>query len=100
MLFLIWGFTFPSVVMTAVNFVVELNPLMVLKVGMLVQLFAIVHSLHRQKCSSQKHLPERSRVCCGSHGEIWRHDGGGDVQPDGVDAEAVLTGLHDLLTMR
>lgn len=34
------GFTFPSVVMTVVSFFVELNPLRVLKVGMLVQLFA------------------------------------------------------------
>ena len=57
--------------MTVVNFVVELNPLMVLKVGMLVQLFAIVHSLHRQKCSSQKHLPERV-----SNGVLDRGDGG------------------------
>ena len=57
--------------MTVVNFVVELNPLMVLKVGMLVQLFAIVHSLHRQNCSSQKHLPERV-----SNGVLGRGNGG------------------------
>ena len=57
--------------MTVVNFVVELNPLMVLKKCMLVQLFAIVHSLHRQKCPSQKHLPERV-----STGVLGRGDGG------------------------
>lgn len=34
------GFTFPSVVMTVVSLVLDVNPLRVLKVGMLVQLFA------------------------------------------------------------
>ena len=57
--------------MTVVNFVVELNPLMVQKVSMLVQLFAIVHSLHCQKCPSQKHHPERV-----GNGVLGRGDGG------------------------
>ena len=48
---------------------------MVLKVGMLVQLFAIVHGLHSQKCSSQKHLLGRV-----SNGVLGRGDGGSHGQ--------------------
>ena len=66
------GFTFPSVVMTVVSLVLDVNPLRVLKVGMLVQLFTSF--VHHWEHSCQEQIVEffHNAVlhcgCDGAHG--------------------------------